>query len=82
MDKIDCFIIYATQKEGSIDFNFVFVEEDIKEKHRSNIVGYIDRLVRILNRVIPQFTFTWQEAHRTKPERICEEIIHQILVQK
>ena len=82
MDKIDSFIIHANQKEGSIEFNFVVVEEDVKEKHRSDIVGYIDRLLRILNRFIPQFIFTWEEAHRAKPERICEEIIHQILVQK
>ena len=82
MDKIDSFIIHGKQKEGPIEFTFIITEEDIDENFRVNIIDYIDNFTRRLNRDIPQFKFTWEEAHKIYPWAIAGEIVHQILVQK
>lgn len=82
MDRIDSFIIHVRQRNGGIEFTFIIVEEDISLTHINNLIDYIDGFVRNLNVKIPQFSFSWEEAHRTKPRDITAEIIHQILVQK
>ena len=83
MDKIDSFVITALQKDaGTISFSFVITEEDIDQAYKQNIVEYIETFVNELNKRIPQFKFTWHEAHRVKPEDVVGEVIHQILVQK
>lgn len=82
MDKIDSFVIEATEIGGTVDFTFVLVEDDMPEDIRDNIVDYIDNLTRKLNLRFPQYKFTWQEAHRITPDNITEEIIHQHIVQK
>ena len=81
MDKIDSFVIHGKQIGGVIEFTFVITEEDIDQTYRQNIIEYIESFVNELNARIPQFQFSWSEAHRTKPEDVVGEVIHQILVQ-
>lgn len=81
MDRIDSFIIHAQQKVGVINFQFIIIEEDIPKESRNLIIDYIERFVNTLNLKIPQFKFSWSEAHKIKPKAIYGEIIHQILVQ-
>ena len=81
MDKIDSFVISAKAKYSFVEFTFVLVEEDIEEIYREHIIDYIDSFVRSLNTNYPEFSFTWQEAHRIKPKDISAEIIHQKLIQ-
>ena len=82
MDKIDSFVIHGKQKLGEIEFTFLLVEEDIKAWDREHIIDYIDVFTHNLNKKFPQFTFSWEAAHKIKPMSITEEIIHQILVQR
>lgn len=81
MDKIDSFVITGRQKNGEIDFTFIILEEDIDQAYRQNIIDYIESFVHELNKRIPQFDFTWNEAHKTKTGDVVGEVIHQILVQ-
>ncbi len=80
MDKIDSFVIYAKELGGHREFTFVLLDSDIDEAYSDIIIDYIDNLTRSLNQKFPQYSFTWQEAHKTTPDKLTEEIIHQHLV--
>ncbi len=82
MDKIDSFVITGKEVSGEIDFTFIITEDDIAQEYRQNIIEYIESFVQELSKRIPQFKFTWSEAHKTRPGDVVGEVIHQILVQK
>ena len=83
MDRIDSFVISATHKSiYGLEFKFVLHEADMKNKETKS---FIDEIIYIVNKLcitFPQFTFTWASAHKITQEKIYEEILHQVLVQR
>ncbi|HUS50886.1 MAG TPA: hypothetical protein VMZ91_12030 [Candidatus Paceibacterota bacterium] len=83
MDKINSYLIFYKEKQGSskhetIEGVFTINDKDIPEEDQYNPTDYIEFLTHKLNETYDFLKFTWDVASLIKPTEIHQELLHQI----